>query len=153
MTVADGAQIDADDLAMLADGFEAAMLATPGPGAADAALHDLGWGELLTTAPSLGAATAFAALGRTGSAAGIIDDVLAVAFGLEPSPSTCVVLPRPHGADPPARREGDVIVGVNRNAVRTAAQVEDLLNVRSGQVIRVYLERDGQITFTDLVFR
>jgi serine protease Do len=50
-------------------------------------------------------------------------------------------------------REGDVIVGVNRSAVRTAAQVEDLLNVRSGEVIRVYLERDGQITFTDLVFR
>jgi hypothetical protein len=37
--------------------------------------------------------------------------------------------------------------------VRTAAQVEDLLNVRSGEVIRVYLERDGDITFTDLVFR
>jgi len=50
-------------------------------------------------------------------------------------------------------RQGDVIVGVNRSAVRTAAQVEDLLNVRSGEVIRVYLERDGQITFTDLVFR
>ena len=50
-------------------------------------------------------------------------------------------------------REGDVIVGINRSAVRTAAQVEDLLNVRSGEVIRVYLERDGQITFTDLVFR
>jgi hypothetical protein len=25
--------------------------------------------------------------------------------------------------------------------------------VRSGEVIRVYVERDGQITFTDLVFR
>jgi hypothetical protein len=25
--------------------------------------------------------------------------------------------------------------------------------VRPGEVIRVYLERDGQITFTDLVFR
>jgi serine protease Do len=50
-------------------------------------------------------------------------------------------------------REGDVIVGINRSAVRTAAQVEDLLNVRSGEVIRVYLERDGDITFTDLVFR
>jgi len=50
-------------------------------------------------------------------------------------------------------QEGDVIVGINRAAVRTAAQVEDLLNVRSGEVIRVYLERDGQITFTDLVFR
>jgi serine protease Do len=50
-------------------------------------------------------------------------------------------------------REGDVIVGVNRSAVRSAEQVEDLLNVRSGQVIRVYVEREGQITFTDLVFR
>jgi serine protease Do len=49
--------------------------------------------------------------------------------------------------------EGDVIVGINRSAVRTASQVEDLLNVRSGEVIRVYLERDGDITFTDLVFR
>jgi serine protease Do len=50
-------------------------------------------------------------------------------------------------------REGDVIVGINRSAVRSASQVEDLLNVRSGEVIRVYLERDGDITFTDLVFR
>ncbi|MBA3497357.1 MAG: trypsin-like peptidase domain-containing protein [Gemmatimonadales bacterium] len=50
-------------------------------------------------------------------------------------------------------REGDVIVGVNRSAVRGASQVEGLLNVRSGEVIRVYVERDGQITFTDLVFR
>jgi serine protease Do len=50
-------------------------------------------------------------------------------------------------------REGDVIVGINRSAVRTASQVEDLLNVRPGEVLRVYLERDGQITFTDLVFR
>ena len=50
-------------------------------------------------------------------------------------------------------QEGDVIVGINRSAVRTASQVEDLLNVRSGEVIRVYVERDGQITFTDLVFR
>jgi serine protease Do len=49
--------------------------------------------------------------------------------------------------------EGDVIVGINRTAVRDAEQVEDLLNVRSGEVIRVYVERDGQITFTDLVFR
>jgi serine protease Do len=50
-------------------------------------------------------------------------------------------------------REGDVIVGINRSAVRTAEQIEDLLNVRSGEVIRVYVEREGQITFTDLVFR
>ncbi len=49
--------------------------------------------------------------------------------------------------------EGDVIVAINRNPVRTASQVEELMNVRSGQVIRVYFERDGQISFTDLSFR
>jgi serine protease Do len=48
---------------------------------------------------------------------------------------------------------GDVILAINRTAVQSASQVADLLNVRAGQVVRVYLERDGQVTFTDLVFR
>jgi serine protease Do len=50
-------------------------------------------------------------------------------------------------------REGDAIVAINRNPVRSADQVEELMNVRSGQVIRVYFERDGQVSFTDLSFR
>jgi serine protease Do len=49
--------------------------------------------------------------------------------------------------------EGDVILAVNRSPVRSAAEVSDLLNVRPGQVIRIYVEREGQVTFTDLVFR
>jgi alkylation response protein AidB-like acyl-CoA dehydrogenase len=101
--------IDADDLAMLADGFASAMVAAPGPGEADAALFDLGWGELLTAAPGQGAAMAFTALGATGSSAAIIDDVLALALGLDVTPTTCVVVPRPHRATPPATRDGDVI--------------------------------------------
>ena len=101
--------IDADDLAMLADGFASAMVAAPGPGEADAALFDLGWGELLTAAPGQGAAMAFTALGATGSSAAIIDDVLALALGLDVTPTTCVVVPRPHRAAPPATRIGDVI--------------------------------------------
>ncbi|HUF34627.1 MAG TPA: trypsin-like peptidase domain-containing protein, partial [Gemmatimonadales bacterium] len=48
---------------------------------------------------------------------------------------------------------GDVILAINRSAVRAASQVEELLNVRPGEVVRIYLEREGQITFTDLVFR
>ena len=48
---------------------------------------------------------------------------------------------------------GDVILAVNRTPVRNAADVADLLNVRSGQVIRIYVEREGQVTFTDLMFR
>ena len=50
-------------------------------------------------------------------------------------------------------REGDVILAINRTAVREASQVGELLNVRPGEIVRVYLEREGQITFTDLVFR
>jgi serine protease Do len=48
---------------------------------------------------------------------------------------------------------GDVILAINRSPVRTAADVEGLLNVRPGQVVRIYVEREGQVTFTDLVFR
>jgi serine protease Do len=50
-------------------------------------------------------------------------------------------------------RDGDVILAINRTAVRAASQVGELLNVRPGEVVRLYLEREGQITFTDLVFR
>jgi serine protease Do len=50
-------------------------------------------------------------------------------------------------------QEGDVILAVNRTQVRKASEVSNLLNVRSGQMIRIYLEREGQVTFTDLVFR
>jgi serine protease Do len=48
---------------------------------------------------------------------------------------------------------GDVILAINRSPVRNAGEVSSLLNVRSGQVVRIYLEREGQVTFTDLVFR
>ena len=51
-----------------------------------------------------------------------------------------------------AKANRDVIVGINRTPVRTASQGGDLLQSRSG-AMRVYFERDGQINFTDLVFR
>jgi serine protease Do len=50
-------------------------------------------------------------------------------------------------------RAGDVILAINRTPVRAAEQVGDLLNVRAGEIARIYLEREGLITFTDLVFR
>jgi serine protease Do len=50
-------------------------------------------------------------------------------------------------------QEGDVILAVDRTPVRNASEVASLLNVRPGQVIRIYVEREGQVTFTDLMFR
>ena len=46
-----------------------------------------------------------------------------------------------------------MILAIDRSQVRTASEVSRLLSVRPGQVIRIYLEREGQVTFTDLVFR
>jgi serine protease Do len=48
---------------------------------------------------------------------------------------------------------GDVILAIDRTQVRNASDVASLLNVRPGQVIRIYVERQGQVTFTDLMFR
>ncbi|MEZ5168800.1 MAG: acyl-CoA dehydrogenase family protein [Acidimicrobiales bacterium] len=101
--------IDADDLALLAEGFEAALRGHDAPGEAVAALHDLGWGELLEAAPAPAIAATFRLLGSTGSAASLIDDVACWALGCEVDPGTAVVLPRPGSATPPARRDGDAI--------------------------------------------
>ncbi len=56
-------------------------------------------------------------------------------------------------AEQTALREGDVIIAINRTPVSAASQVGELLNVRPGEIARIYVEREGQITFTDLVFR
>src|SRR5215207_2721902 len=73
---------------------------------------------------------------------GIRSDRGALIFRLSPQVS------RATGLQP-----GDVILAMNRPPVRNASEVADLLNVRPGQVIRIYVEREGQVTFTDLVFR
>jgi serine protease Do len=49
-------------------------------------------------------------------------------------------------------QEGDVILAINRTPVRSASQVGELLQSRAG-VLRLYFERQGEISFTDLVFR
>ncbi len=51
-------------------------------------------------------------------------------------------------------REGDAILGIDRTRVRSAAQVGEVLNaLRPRQQFRLYFERSGRVTFTDLVFR
>ena len=98
--------INADDLALLATSFEAAMADAPGPGEADQALHNLGWPELLAAAPGPAAAMAFSALGTTGSAATLLDDLVVHALGLPISPDICVVFPGDLHANPAAPQPG-----------------------------------------------
>ena len=48
-------------------------------------------------------------------------------------------------------KQGDVIVGMNRRRITTADDVRDVIgNLRSGQPLRVFLEREGQIVYSDL---
>ena len=104
------AAIDADDLAMLADGFGSALAGIADAGDATDRLVELGWIDVLTASPWQAIAAAFPALGASASPAAIIDDVVSHALGLEVSPGTCVVLPAPHGSEPPGRRAGDRLV-------------------------------------------
>jgi serine protease Do len=90
-------------------------------------LHDL---QLITVTPSVQAER------------GIRSERGALIFKISPEVSQATGL-----------QPGDVIVAINRTAVRNGSQVEQLLTARSGEPIRVYFERDGQITFTDLAFR
>ncbi len=99
--------IDAGDLDLMAASFEAVMADAPGPGEADQALYDLGWGELLAAAPGPAAAMAFNALGTTGSAATLLDDVVAHALGMPFSPDVCVLLPDSIHAIPAAPQSSE----------------------------------------------
>ena len=124
--------IDTDDLALLATGFEAALRDAADAGAAASALFALGWGELLAEAPVLGSAAAFAAQGRTGGSAGIIDDVVAHGLGIEPAPQVAVVLPVAGGSTPPGRRVGDRIVVDGIASARLAHATTAIVVVASG---------------------
>lgn len=117
--------VDADDLAMLAEGFRATLRDSTDPATAVTGMFALGWGELLTDAPAQAAATGFAALGSTGSPAGLVDDVLVRALGLDPAPATAVVLPPPASSALPGRRAGDrlVIDGTASNRLDVAGTV------------------------------
>ncbi len=51
-------------------------------------------------------------------------------------------------------QEGDVILAINRSLITTAKQVADVIeSFGSRQMFRIYFERNGQMIFTDLVFR
>ena len=133
-------RIDADDLAMLAAGFEAAMADAPGPGEADQALCDLGWADLLDAAPRQAAAMAFSALGTTGSAATLLDDVVAHALGLRISPEICVLFPANLHYNPAAPQPDDPKILIQEDPLI----VNGLVSSRIDQAATLVLAVDGE---------
>ena len=78
-------------------------LAAAAPGAADRALGNLGWAEMLAAEPDDAVAIVFTALGRTNHASTAIDDVMVQALGFELRPDVAVVLPSFGTWQPPGR--------------------------------------------------
>jgi len=99
--------LDADDMRLLGQSFESALADATDP---DAALYELGWADLLDASPRQGAALAFAALGTTGAAAGLLDDVVARALGLPIEATAALVLPGAHDTAPPGRHTGSSVL-------------------------------------------
>jgi hypothetical protein len=60
---------------------------------ADDVLAELGWPEMLTAEPRDAIDVVFTAIGATNASATVLDDVLALALGLDPSPDCAVLLP------------------------------------------------------------
>jgi serine protease Do len=57
-------------------------------------------------------------------------------------------------ADQLGLAEGDVIVGINRTPVTAAEEVREFLEgLQRGTAFRIYVERGGRYTYTDLVLR
>lgn len=130
---------DADDLALMTGSFEAVMAAAPGPGEADQALRDLGWADLLAAAPGPAAAMAFSALGTTGSAATLLDDVMAHALGLPVSPDICVLFPAHLHDNPAAPRPDDPKILIQEDPLI----VNGLVSSRIDQATLLVMVVDG----------
>jgi hypothetical protein len=78
-----------------------------GASRADDVLTDLGWADLLATEPRDAIDVVFTALGAGDVTAGVLDDVLATALGIEPRADIAVVLPPFAAWDPPGDVDGD----------------------------------------------
>jgi hypothetical protein len=95
--------IDAADRELLAASVREAVTAADSAAASDDALARVGWPEMLAAEPRDATAVVFEALGAANATAGVLDDVVSAALGVDPRADVAVVLP-PFGSwDPPDR--------------------------------------------------
>ncbi|TFG43264.1 MAG: PDZ domain-containing protein [Gemmatimonadales bacterium] len=74
--------------------------------------------------------------------------------GVQSDQGALVVSIAPRTADATGLREGDVIIGLDRRRVATATDLSVFLDdLRPGESFRIWVERNGQTAYTDLVYR
>jgi hypothetical protein len=93
--------IDAAERGLMRETARAALAGADDSAAADAALGQIGWLEMLDAEPSDAIDVVFDALGATHAAATALDDLLLSALGRKPSADLAVLLPRFAAWHPP----------------------------------------------------
>jgi serine protease Do len=74
--------------------------------------------------------------------------------GLQSDQGALVVGIAPRTAEATGLREGDVIVGLDRRRVASATDLSAFFDdLRQGDAFRIWVERNGQTAYTDLVYR
>lgn len=74
--------------------------------------------------------------------------------GLQSPQGALIIGIAPGTADATGLREGDVIVGMDRQRVANAADLQAFFDgLRPGTSFRIWVERNGQTAYTDLVYR
>ena len=119
--------IDAQDRELLEETVRSALADAEEGAAVDGILAELGWLDLLEDEPADAVEIVFAALGRSGARAAVLDDVVAAALGEKPRPELAVVLPRYGHWDPPGRIEGGELQAEGLATARSASARELLV--------------------------
>jgi hypothetical protein len=140
--------MDAAERALLTSTVEDVLTKADEHEAADRALTELGWYEMLATAPDDAVGIVFGALGRTNAAATVLDDVLLGALDLAPGADLAVLLPAFGTWQPPGRVGAGQVraFGLATSRVcrveavmivcRTGSQMSIVTVPRSGLVVR-----------------
>jgi hypothetical protein len=119
--------IDAAERSAMEESVRAAFARVDGREAADRALAQLGWRELLEVEPADAIGVVFTALGAANAAATALDDVIASALGWKPRPDLAVLLPPFATWRRPGRREAGALHARGLATARVAAAGELLV--------------------------
>jgi serine protease Do len=129
---------------------------------------DLNVGDTLQLVTRRGASTATRTLiasdlpTRTAARVTVLQDLQLVTItpairaerGVQGAEGALVVSIAPRTAEATGLREGDVIVGLDRRRVTSATDLRTFFDeLQQGQSFRIWVERNGQTAYTDLVYR
>ena len=119
------------------DAITDAVVSGADPATLDKVLTDLGWLEMLDAEPRDATEIVFTALGLANGAASALDDVVATALGVTPTPDLAVVLPAYGSWDAPGRIEHGTVRATGLSSTRVTSASAVLVVAADGMAVTV----------------